>query len=466
MGGRKRHADLQSIPAVFCSWGVRNEGYTFPANIPAGRYYATSWIDKIGNPWLFGGSLGTSLNDLWKFDLTTQQWTWMAGSTELYEQSGTYGSLGIADPANVPGDRNSSVGWTDNSGKLWLFGGFGAATGPPVADLDDLWEFDPSTSEWTWMGGSGATQASGDGQLGTYGTLGVPAATNFSGTRDGTVSWTDKSRNFWLFGGEYFYNSRTTIAALNDLWVYQPTPGTLPAAMPTFSTAAGSYNSRQTVTISDIAPGATIFYTTDGSSPSTNSTKYNGPVTISSTATVEAIAAAAGYANSDAASVAYTINLPDFSVSVTPGTLVVKSAAQGTAKFIVTPENGFNGAVTFACTGLPSGAACAFGPSTITPSGAALSTTLTITAQTLSGALNPRSTNLFPATALAITCLPVSSIDHESRPSIELRWVGFFRHVATGSYARDFHHYRDRNFRRAPPLRNTLVDSKLGPRRR
>ncbi len=111
------------------------EGYTFPGNMPAPEF-APVGSTKSAHPWLFGGSLGTSLNDLWKFDLTTQQWTWMAGSTELYEQSGTYGSLGIADPANVPGDRNSSVGWTDNSGKLWLFGGFGAATGPPVA-LDD-----------------------------------------------------------------------------------------------------------------------------------------------------------------------------------------------------------------------------------------------------------------------------------------------------------------------------------------
>ena len=62
------------------------------------------------------------------------------------------------------------------------------------------------------------------------------------------------------------------------------------AATPTFSPAAGSYRSAQTVTISDATSGATIYYTTNGTTPTTASTVYAGPITVSATETVEAIA--------------------------------------------------------------------------------------------------------------------------------------------------------------------------------
>jgi hypothetical protein len=88
------------------------------------------------------------------------------------------------------------------------------------------------------------------------------------------------------------------------------------AATPTFSPAAGSYSSYQTVTISDLISGATIYYTTDGSTPTTSSTVYSGPFSVNGTETVYAIATATGYYDSEIGSAVYTITqsaLPIFS---------------------------------------------------------------------------------------------------------------------------------------------------------
>jgi hypothetical protein len=81
-----------------------------------------------------------------------------------------------------------------------------------------------------------------------------------------------------------------------------------PTATPTFSMAGGTFTSTIWPTLSDTTSGAVIYYTTDGSTPTTKSAIYSSELTISTTTTVKAIAVAPGWAPSAVASVTYTIN--------------------------------------------------------------------------------------------------------------------------------------------------------------
>jgi len=124
---------------------------------------------------------------------TVNEWTWMSGSNTITVkfggQSGIYGTLGVASASNVPGGREGSVSWTDSSGNLWLFGGRGYdSTGTLGFGLNDLWEFSPTTKEWTWVSGSNTVPGADGSQPGVYGTLGVASASNVPGGRFGAVS--------------------------------------------------------------------------------------------------------------------------------------------------------------------------------------------------------------------------------------------------------------------------------------
>ncbi len=76
---------------------------------------------------------------------------------------------------------------------------------------------------------------------------------------------------------------------------------------PVFTPAAGRYTEAQTVTISCETDGATIYYTVDGTDPTTSSTKYTSPITVSQTTTVKAVAALNGE-TSEVATAKYTIS--------------------------------------------------------------------------------------------------------------------------------------------------------------
>jgi len=103
-----------------------------------------------------------------------------------------------------------------------------------------------------------------------------------------------------------------TLTAANYSFVFKA--GTLTvtpigvAATPTFTPMAGTYSAAQSVTIKETTPGATIYYTVDGTTPTTASTKFTTAISVAASKTIKAIAVATGYTQSATASAVYTIH--------------------------------------------------------------------------------------------------------------------------------------------------------------
>lgn len=209
-------------PGVYGTRGVSS-----PANMIRSRSNPVSWMDAAGNLWLFGGAttrppqanVSFYTNDLWKYTVSTGQWTWMGGDTAYSTTSvytGVYGTKGVAAASNKPGSRFLAAGWTDNTGNLWLFGGYGTSSSS-LGSLNDLWKFSTADGLWTWMGGD-----NGVTQTGRYETKGVASTTTKPGSKVGPTSWTDATGKFWLFGGNGATGTPDNNKYANDLWTFSP----------------------------------------------------------------------------------------------------------------------------------------------------------------------------------------------------------------------------------------------------
>jgi hypothetical protein len=117
-------------------------------------------------------------------------------------------------------------------------------------------------------------------------------------------------------------------------------PAASPVETPAFNVAAGTYNEVKNVTITCGTAGASIYYTTDGTIPSSSSTPYSGPVSISESCTLKAIAIK-GDDSSNVKSASYIIELPtdyNLTTTITSGKhyLIANGIVDGTVKVLDT----------------------------------------------------------------------------------------------------------------------------------
>ena len=160
------------------------------------------------------------------------------------------------------------------------------------------------------------------------------------------TSWTDTQIVLGGFSGSY--GSGTYTLSANDqieLNIFNPQTGSgpgacnniyvgggattctavAPAATPVFSRPSGTYTASQPVNITAFTSGAQIYYTTDGSTPTTSSTLYSGTLTVASSEVLKAYAVAFGYSASAVATATYSFS----------GTGIINTVAgSGTAGFV------------------------------------------------------------------------------------------------------------------------------------
>ena len=119
---------------------------------------------------------------------------------------------------------------------------------------------------------------------------------------------------------------------------------------PTFSPAQGTYSQAQSVALSCGTAEATIYYTTDGSTPTTSSSVYSSPIAVATSKTIKAIAVKDGQ-SSEVATASYVIALTrTVTVTVTDGTNPVAGAvvtlggntptSQGSGSYVFTVPDG------------------------------------------------------------------------------------------------------------------------------
>lgn len=198
-GSRTHKAD-----AYFGEKGVLSD-----YNTPAGRSGSAAWTDKTGNLWLYGGGTRFDLySDLWKYNPQANQWVWISGSKNA-DHAPVFKSKGIADRDGNPGARMMASGWVDAAGNFWLFGGNGYGKQTGTSQINNLWKYDVSTNEWTFVSGEIAAGADP-----VFGNKGEPGNGNTPAGISNYARWKDKQGLFWIFGGQ------SSAGFLNQTWKF------------------------------------------------------------------------------------------------------------------------------------------------------------------------------------------------------------------------------------------------------
>jgi len=156
------------------------------------------------------------------------------------------------------------------------------------------------------------------------------------------------------------------------------------------------------------APTGTVTFMVDGQSQ-TNANLVNGTSELSAsqlssgTHSVQAVYGGDNtYQGSSSNTMTLVVPAGDFMLGTAETSLTVSAGQSASTVVSLTPENGFNSAVTFACSELVAGMTCIFSPATVTPAGGVAQSTLTISQTSTTAAVHGGAYPLFSSTALAL----------------------------------------------------------------
>lgn len=189
------------------SFGTR--GVESASNRPPARVGSSMVYHPETNSIYMGyGAVGSGLADFWRFNLTSNRWTWLAGSS-TQNAFGVYGTRGVAASTTYPGTRYRSSMVIGDNGQIYIFGGSGfiGSWGKSsvieclyltlLGYLNDLWQYNIATNWYTWLTGSNTLN-----NVGSYGTQSVEASSNVPGARHSMgVVYHSRTTSIYVYGG-------------------------------------------------------------------------------------------------------------------------------------------------------------------------------------------------------------------------------------------------------------------------
>lgn len=289
-----------------------NTTNVFTANSSTGTTFNDNvdiyhWCDTTVDPGLangctsaFNGTVGTGSGTL-----ASRPATCTAGTAYWATDQGnwnTSGSGGQGQLYKCTATNTWTLFYTPYSYPHPLIGGNVNANTPTFSPVAGTYSGVQSVTISTTSGGA----------IICYNTSGSPATNGSTGCTTGTlysgpVSVATSETLYAVAGGTGYNDSSVGSAA------YTITNGA--ASTPTFSPVAGTYTGTQTVTISTSTSGATICYTTDGTTPTANGsgtcvhgTTYSSTVSVALSETLKAIASKSAFTDSAVGSATYVIN--------------------------------------------------------------------------------------------------------------------------------------------------------------
>jgi hypothetical protein len=184
-----------------------SQGEDSPFSVPPSR-------PDCGMVYFDGFIYLTAGHDLWRFNLSSQQFAWLYG-TDIDSVYPVYGQKDFSSRWNTPGSRILVRNWIDDRrGKLYMFGGYGKFVSSSQPFLADMWKFDAQTLEWAWIGGSKVLN-----DVGVYGSIGIfspnnrPAPTTLQ-----CAAFCELRKLIFLYGGASPHEP--FLSPINTLWAF------------------------------------------------------------------------------------------------------------------------------------------------------------------------------------------------------------------------------------------------------